>query len=104
MFKMLDKRELKTVELQPRMYEQAFSEDATAILKMNADEILEKVESLPEGYRQIFNLYVVEGFSHKEIAKMLNLEEASSRSRLSRAKQLLRSKLFYYKLQRDGQQ
>ena len=99
--KMLDKKQLHTIELNANKFDKA-DLSPSVISKMNADEILRKVESLPEGYRQVFNLYVIEGFTHAEIAKMLHLKEASSRSKLSRAKELLRSKLTYLKLQKDG--
>ncbi len=65
--------------------------------KMAADELLKLVMTLPEGYRQVFNLSVIEGFNHREIASMLNIKEVSSRSNLSRAKQLLRTKLLAFK-------
>lgn len=65
--------------------------------KMAADELLELVRNLPEGFRQVFNLSVIEGYNHKEIAAMLNIKEVSSRSNLSRAKQLLRNKLLEFK-------
>lgn len=65
--------------------------------KMAADEVLAVIQSLPDGYRQVFNLAVIEGYSHREIAEMMNIKEASSRSNLSRAKQLLRTKLLAFK-------
>jgi len=61
--------------------------------KFNHDDLLKIVQTLPEGYRQVFNLSVIDGYSHKEIGKMLNIKEVSSRSNLSRAKQILRKKL-----------
>ncbi len=99
--KQLDKKTLKTIELSTKLYNE-FYEDPKVINQMSADEILAKVESLPEGYRQVFNLAVVEGYSHKQIAKLLDLEEGSSRSKLSRAKQMMRAKLFYLKLHKHG--
>lgn len=57
---------------------------------LNYKELLELVNLLPEGYRKIFHLSVVEGFSHKEIADMLGIEPHSSSSQLSRAKRMLR--------------
>jgi RNA polymerase sigma-70 factor (ECF subfamily) len=51
--------------------------------------ILEMIGSLPERYRTVFNLYVFEEMSHREIASMLNIAEGSSASRLHRAKALL---------------
>jgi RNA polymerase sigma-70 factor (ECF subfamily) len=69
----------------------------TAIEKMHAEDLMKVIQTLPQAYRQVFNLYVIEGYSHKEIAAMLSIEEVSSRSNLSRAKQLLRKKLTAFK-------
>ena len=57
------------------------------------DDIVEIINHLPEGYRMVFNLNVVEGFSHAEIASLLHISEATSRSQLTKAKQTLRNKL-----------
>jgi len=57
---------------------------------MNADDILSQVSRLPKGARMIFQLHAIEGYSHKEIARMLNISEGTSKSQISRAKQLLR--------------
>jgi len=61
------------------------------------EDLMKVVMTLPDGYRQVFNLSVIEGYSHKEIADMLGIQEVSSRSNLSRAKQLLRKKLQAFK-------
>jgi len=61
------------------------------------DDLMKVVMTLPEGYRQVFNLSVIEGYSHREIGEMLGIKEVSSRSNLSRAKQILRKKLQAYK-------
>ncbi len=60
------------------------------IARLNAEDILKLMKRLPEGYRMIFNMSVVEGFSHKEISEQLGIGESTSRSQLSRAKELLR--------------
>ncbi len=60
---------------------------------MDHKELLRLINQLPEGYRKILRLYVVEGFSHKEIADMLGIEPHSSSSQLARAKRLLRRML-----------
>ncbi len=65
--------------------------------KMDAEDLLKVVQSLPEGYRQVFNLSVIEGYSHKEISQLLGIQPVSSRSNLSRAKQILRKKLNSFK-------
>lgn len=60
---------------------------------MDHKELLRLINQLPEGYRKILRLYVIEGFSHKEIAGMLGIEPHSSSSQLARAKRLLRRML-----------
>jgi len=57
------------------------------------DDLLNLVKKLPELYRIVFNLFVIDGYSHKEISKMLNISAESSRSRLSRARQMLKSQI-----------
>lgn len=56
-------------------------------------ELLALVQQLPLGYRTVFNLYAIEGYSHKEIAEMLLISEGNSKSQLSRARQWLQNKL-----------
>jgi len=67
------------------------NEDITAV--MSHKEILETVQKLPKGYRMVFNLYVIEGYAHKEIGNMLNISVNTSKSQLSRAKDLLKIKI-----------
>jgi RNA polymerase sigma-70 factor (ECF subfamily) len=55
--------------------------------------LMQAIASLPEGYNLVFNLFEIDGYSHAEIAEMLGISPASSRSQLSRAKQRLISKL-----------
>ncbi|MBP9069763.1 MAG: sigma-70 family RNA polymerase sigma factor [Bacteroidia bacterium] len=56
---------------------------------IKAEYILECLNELPMGYRTIFNLYLIEGFSHKEIAEQLGIKEATSRSQYSKGRQYL---------------
>lgn len=56
-------------------------------------ELMNLIRELSPGYRTIFNLYVLEEMSHKEISKMLGISEAASRSQFSRAKALLKKKI-----------
>lgn len=60
---------------------------------LNTEVLIQLVQSLPDGYRTVFNLYVIDNFSHQEISEQLGIDEVSSRSQLSRAKRLLRKKL-----------
>jgi RNA polymerase sigma-70 factor (ECF subfamily) len=57
-------------------------------------EVLEKIiENLPIGYQTIFNLHVIEGLKHQEIAKLLNIEEGTSKSQLFMAKKMIKNKI-----------
>ena len=57
-------------------------------------EVLEKIiESLPMGYQTIFNLHIIEGLKHHEIAKLLKIEEGTSKSQLFMAKKMIKNKL-----------
>jgi RNA polymerase sigma-70 factor (ECF subfamily) len=58
--------------------------------KLNENDILNEINKLPEHYRVIFNLYEIEGYSHKEIASLLGIKESSSRTKLMRAKTQLK--------------
>lgn len=70
------------------------SEDA--LDKIAAKELIQLIHQLPLGYRIVFNMYVIEGFSHQEIANYLNITTGTSKSQLSKAKKALRKKLEYY--------
>lgn len=61
--------------------------------QFSQDEIMKMVFSLPMGYRQVFALYAIEGFSHKEIAEKLDIKESSSRSQYVRARQMLQKRI-----------
>ncbi len=61
--------------------------------RFTADELMGVLNGLPPGFRMIFNLYAVEGYKHKEIAKRLNIDPGTSKSQYSRAKVLIRAKL-----------
>lgn len=63
-----------------------FTEEATPLQKMGYKELKDLISSLPPDARTVFNMYVVEGYSHKEIAATLGCTEATSRSKLQRAR------------------
>ncbi|MDD4922420.1 MAG: sigma-70 family RNA polymerase sigma factor [Bacteroidales bacterium] len=76
--------------------EEAFtltSQDYGVLEKMQAEELVKIIQKLPHTYRTTFNLFVVEGYSHKEIAEAMNITESSSRVYLTRAKQLIQQML-----------
>jgi RNA polymerase sigma factor (sigma-70 family) len=57
---------------------------------LETEDLLKLVQRLPEGYRTVFNLYAIEGYNHKEIGEMLGISENTSKSQLSRARNLLK--------------
>jgi RNA polymerase sigma factor (sigma-70 family) len=57
---------------------------------LSAKELVQLIQQLPDGYRTVFNLYTIEGYSHKEISQKLNISEGTSKSQLSKAKKQLR--------------
>ncbi len=65
---------------------------------MQAKQVVECIRLLPIGYRTVLNLYAIEGFSHKEIAAMLDIEESTSRSQYTRAKVMLEDILLKKKI------
>jgi len=60
---------------------------------LEAEDLLKMVSELPSGYRIVFNMYAVDGYSHKEIADYLGISENTSKSQLSRARSQLQSRL-----------
>jgi RNA polymerase sigma factor (sigma-70 family) len=65
---------------------------------VQAKQVVECIRILPIGYRTVLNLYAIEGYSHKEIATMLDIEESTSRSQYTRAKQMLEDILIRKKI------
>lgn len=62
------------------------SSNANSLEQMQAEDIMKMIDQLPTGYRTIFNLYVIEGYTHREIASMLNISENTSKTQLKKAR------------------
>ncbi len=82
------------------MYVEVDIEEANGKPEMNemeseleAEELIAMIDELPTGYKVVFNLYAIEGYSHKEIGKKLGISENTSKSQLNRARALLKKKL-----------
>lgn len=65
--------------------------ESEIVEQLTREQILNYVQKLPPQYRTVFNLYVADGYTHPEIAALLHISEATSRSNLSRARQLLKN-------------
>jgi len=81
-------------------------EDEVGISNLHFAELLAMVQSLPQGCQIVFNLFAIEGYSHKEIADMLSISEGTSKSQYARARVLLQEKLSkessHYKVYGEG--
>lgn len=63
--------------------------ESYAYANMGEDELLKLISQLPDGYRMVFNLNVIEGYSHEEIGNLLNIQASTSRSQLVKARKML---------------
>jgi RNA polymerase sigma factor (sigma-70 family) len=70
---------------------------------ISIDFLLEIIQKLPDRYRLVFNLYVLDDYSHKEIAEMLNITTGTTKSNLARARMILREKIDNYKANLNSQ-
>ena len=76
------------------------SRESEAEEQLEAESLMQIIQQLPEGYRLVFNMYAIEGYSHKEIAEKLAITESTSKSQYSRAKSTLREVLKKYNIER----
>ncbi len=70
--------------------------------KFSTDQIQFLIDALPDGYKMVFNLYAIEGYKHNEIAKMLGINEGTSKSQLSHARKMLQTQINTLKKQDNG--
>jgi RNA polymerase sigma-70 factor (ECF subfamily) len=70
--------------------------------KFSVEDIQSLIDSLPDGYKMIFNLYCIEGFKHQEIATLLNISEGTSKSQLSHARKMLQEQINKLKNYENG--
>lgn len=68
----------------------------------SVDDIQFLIDNLPDGYKMVFNLFVIEGYKHNEIAKLLHISEGTSKSQLSHAKKMLQSQITMLKNKENG--
>jgi RNA polymerase sigma-70 factor (ECF subfamily) len=68
-----------------------FSDDVIA--KISADDLIKLIQELPPRYRLVFNLYVIEGLSHQEIAQEMGITQGTSKSNLARAREIMKRKV-----------
>lgn len=69
------------------------TDEWTVTEKLNMEVLLKAIQQLPDGYRTVFNLYVIDGYPHQEIANMLGISESTSKTQLRKARLALQEKL-----------
>lgn len=97
-----------------KYYKYRYHDDVSSAIKIESDdkfynesefsyeELLDVIAELPIGYKTIFNLYAIDGYKHKEIAKILKISENTSKSQYHRAKKILQTRLLEIKHKRDN--
>jgi len=93
-YKIIDyKRKKKPQTLELLDYTEQVSTDNDALGALYLENLLKLISDMPDGYRVVINMFLIEGFSHKEIAEHLNITAETSRSQLSRAKKWLQNRI-----------
>lgn len=89
----LKKRKIEVVGIEEKHFEAETQSTWTVDDNVNIQMIIQAIEELPEKYKVVLKLYLLEGYDHQEIAQVLNITEVSSRSQLMRGKNKLKSQL-----------
>ena len=87
------KKRKPTVELKITTQPNGYHTEKQLIDKMTCEEILTVVDTLPTGCREVFKMYVIDGFKHDEIADVLEISNSTSRAHLSRARKMIATKI-----------
>jgi RNA polymerase sigma-70 factor (ECF subfamily) len=96
-------RQQKRIEFSTDVVEHYEEVEMPSVSEWSVEELQALIDQLPEGYKLVFTMYVIEDYSHKAIAESLNISEANSRSQLFKAKRLLKAKLQTLRSQSHGQ-
>ena len=94
----LRKKRISTIDVD-EVYSEELHFDAGILQQLSMQELYKLIHQLPIKYKEVFNLHVIDGFSHIEIGELLSIEVNASRTRLSRAKIMLREKIELIKKQ-----
>lgn len=88
----LRKKKMQFIELEN--ISDSYTAQQDIFSELGEKELIRMIQKLPDGYRTVFNLYIIEGYSHSEIAKMLDISEGTSKSQLSRARAILQKMIY----------
>ncbi len=90
--KHLQKKRIQFTELKENYFDTHYV-DSYAYSNLGEEELLKLISQLPDGYRIVFNLNIIEGYTHDEIAKLLNIQPSTSRSQLVKARKMLQAQI-----------
>jgi RNA polymerase sigma-70 factor (ECF subfamily) len=76
-------------------------DEPLAVSDVSQQTLLKMITELPKGYNMVFNLYVLDGYTHKEIAEILDISENTTKSQLSKARKLLQKKISKYRIDKQ---
>lgn len=96
-----NKKYINNVEIDSVSY--LLEEKHHIIESLKASDLLKLIHQLPAGYRIVFNMFAIEGYSHKEIASQLNITESTSKSQYSRSRKMLREMLLKNEYIKEGE-
>lgn len=96
-------RQQKHIEFSTDVIEHYEVIDMPSLTEWSVEELQEIIDELPEGYKLVFTMHVIEDYTHKAIAETLNITEATSRSQLFKARRLLKTKLETHRSSSHGQ-
>jgi RNA polymerase sigma factor (sigma-70 family) len=87
------RKNLRTLNVVP--IEDAYEQPSTGFdfSSLGMQDLMKVIQKLADGYRMVFNMYIIEGYSHKEIAETLGISEGASKSQLSRARAILQQEI-----------
>jgi len=87
------RKNLRSLNVVP--IEDAYEQPATGFdfSRLGMQDLMKVIQKLADGYRMVFNMYIIEGYSHKEIAETLGISEGASKSQLSRARAILKEEI-----------
>ena len=87
------RKNLRTLNVVP--IEDAYEQPSTGFdfSRLGMQDLMKVIQKLADGYRMVFNMYIIEGYSHKEIAETLGISEGASKSQLSRARAILKEEI-----------
>lgn len=86
------------IKIEEEYFEELENEVESEEEELSFDFLMKLIQELPSQYRVVFNLFAMDGYSHKEISKMLNISEGTSKSNLARARKKLKENIEAYKL------